>query len=278
MESSPSNDTLSFMNPSDVLPYLNSLVATHNAGSIMVGLTGGEPFANPNILGLIEVILEHELNVRLLIITTASGPMWNKKDKLFHLLNDRVTIRVSLDHYTQKKHELRRRSPGQENLPVWEPAIRGLQWLCEMSQYKDFIVGITGQPWSGETYRSLMDGYEALAVSLYLSIDSQDIILFPALIENHDMNESSDFLQEGITQACMDTYKKTLGDFMCSRGGMLVKEGDIVSLTPCTLIPYNHAYRITGSPESIFALEKVTSISLNHKNCMWCLSGGSCSG
>ncbi|MEY4255592.1 MAG: hypothetical protein RLZZ141_819, partial [Pseudomonadota bacterium] len=60
IESSPTNDALSYLTAAEALAYLDEIAAL-NLPVEEIGLTGGEPFMNPYILSLIAVPLQRGL-------------------------------------------------------------------------------------------------------------------------------------------------------------------------------------------------------------------------
>ena len=68
----------------------------------LIGFTGGEPFMNPEIIGMLEDVLSAGCGA--LVLTNAMKPMRKLAAPLLALREtwqDRLRIRVSLDHYTQ---------------------------------------------------------------------------------------------------------------------------------------------------------------------------------
>jgi MoaA/NifB/PqqE/SkfB family radical SAM enzyme len=98
IESSPLNDRLAYISRSGAYQFLKE-AAAH--GSVTeIGFTGGEPFMNPDFLGIVEDALEFGFHV--LILTNAMRPMQRLHRQFHELLRhypDRIAVRVSLDHY-----------------------------------------------------------------------------------------------------------------------------------------------------------------------------------
>src|SRR5207247_7066260 len=75
----------------------------------LIGFTGGEPFMNPELTTMLEDVLSRGLAA--LVLTNAMKPMAKCKPALLRLRDhygDRLTIRVSIDHYGSGVHELER--------------------------------------------------------------------------------------------------------------------------------------------------------------------------
>ena len=104
--SSPTADHFIYLTPDDMAPFLDELTAP-----IEIGLTGGEPFLNPDSIRLCEMALERGHAV--LILTNAMRPMMRPRVQAGLLdLNTRfpgkMTLRVSLDHFTAEGHDAER--------------------------------------------------------------------------------------------------------------------------------------------------------------------------
>ncbi len=125
IESSPRNDRLSYLERSEVRRFLDEARGEHQ-GIEDVGFTGGEPFMNPDIMGMLEDALA--ANYRVLVLTNAMVPMRRHRLALCALnarYPGRLTLRVSLDHFTPEGHE---RIRGRRS---WKPAVDGLKWLSD---------------------------------------------------------------------------------------------------------------------------------------------------
>ena len=99
IESSPKNDRLVYLTRLEVRTFLDETRRLAGA-PIEIGFTGGEPFMNPDILGMIEDCLSADH--RVLVLTNAMKPMQRIKAALLGLnahFPGKLTFRVSLDHY-----------------------------------------------------------------------------------------------------------------------------------------------------------------------------------
>jgi len=122
IESSPDNDRLVYISSQEVATFLDEIAALKLA-TREIGFTGGEPFMNPDFLAMIRDALARGHDV--LILTNAMQPMQRKHIKagLLELLReygDKLSLRVSLDHYTQELHEKER------GLRTWARTLDGL--------------------------------------------------------------------------------------------------------------------------------------------------------
>ena len=99
IESSPRNDRLVYLTAAEVAAYLDE-IERDRLGTRQIGFTGGEPFMNPEMLDMLEDVLER--GFESLVLTNAMRPMMKCADGLLRLREthgDRLTIRVSIDHY-----------------------------------------------------------------------------------------------------------------------------------------------------------------------------------
>jgi len=108
IESSPKNDRLVYLTAAEVADFLDEI----DAGALptsLIGFTGGEPFMNPELPAMLEDVLSR--GVAALVLTNAMKPMAKCKPALLRLRDrygERLTIRVSIDHYGRQVHELER--------------------------------------------------------------------------------------------------------------------------------------------------------------------------
>src|SRR5262249_60988629 len=72
IESTPKNDPLVYLGVNDLRPYLDE-ISRDGLGTEEIGFTGGEPFMNPNIIGLLKECLLRGFCV--LVLTNAMKPM-----------------------------------------------------------------------------------------------------------------------------------------------------------------------------------------------------------
>ncbi len=104
IESSPSNNLLSYISLTEVQGFLNE-VQNNDYGAEEIGLTGGEPFMNPDIIPIMAEILRR--GFKLLVLTNAMKPLQNHSRALLQLkrlYGPQITIRVSMDHYQPERH------------------------------------------------------------------------------------------------------------------------------------------------------------------------------
>ncbi|MBA2772131.1 MAG: radical SAM protein [Sphingomonas sp.] len=259
IESSPTNDALVYLTLAEVEGYLEE---ADGLGTREIGFTGGEPFMNRDMIGMMNSALRRGFDV--LVLTNAMRPMRRLEDQLSDILLEhggRLTMRVSIDHHCQSVHEAER-GPG-----TWGKAIDGLQWLSD----RGFRLAVAGRRLAGESEKDARAGYRRLFAKLGVKVDAGDpsmLVLFPEMDATIDVPE--------ITEACWSIVGVPPGAMMCSSSRMVIKRkgSEQPTVAACTLIPYDDEFamgeRLEGSR---------TRVMLNHPHCArFCvLGGGRCS-
>lgn len=261
IESSPRNDSLVYISTQEVATFLDEAEALGMAPR-EVGLTGGEPFMNPDILAIIETVLAR--GYRVLVLTNAMRPMMKCAAALLSLrerYGDRVAVRVSVDHYSQAGHE------GERGPYSWSRMLQGLKFLSE----NDFCLSVAGRTFADETEASLRSGYRALFKAEGIAMDADDptaLMLFPEMDAAAPVPE--------ITTECWGILGIDPDDVMCASSRMVVKRKGAAAPTvaACTLLPYEAEFDLGPSLAGARG-----SVKLNHPHCAkFCvLGGGSCS-
>jgi len=268
--SSPMNDRLVYMSAIEVAKFLDE---AESLNTREIGFTGGEPFMNGDFLIMLEDALSRGFEV--LVLTNAMQPMQRPKVAAKFLdiqerLGEKLTVRVSLDHYTQKLHETER---GKN---TWEFAIKGLDWLAQ----NGFNITIGGRTCWGESETSSRAGFAALVKQYNWPINTADpraLVLFPEMDEGGDVPE--------ITTACWDILGQKPSNMMCASSRMVVKRKGALHPTvlPCTLLPYEPQFDMGSTLEKASktsgGMFEKGAVKLCHPHCArFCvLGGGSCS-
>ncbi len=261
IESTPKNDALVYLTLTETIEYLDE-IARDNLPTEEIGITGGEPFMNPDIIGIMEESLER--GFKLLVLTNAMRPMMKCETELLRLNNqygDQMTMRVSVDHFKQALHE-EERGPRS-----WEPMMKGLQWLSD----NGFTIDIAGRTRWGENEQELRDGFATFFKTHNIKINAHNkkqLMLFPEMDEHAEVPE--------ITDACWGILGVNPNDMMCASSRMVVKrKGDEKpSIMACTLLAYDQQFNMGSTLK-----EASQSVQLNHPHCAkFCvLGGGACS-
>jgi Radical SAM superfamily len=272
IESSPENDRLSYIARAEVSAYLDEI--DRDGWPVReIGFTGGEPFMNPDIIDMLADALGHGFSV--LVLTNAMQPMLRPRirDGLLALRNDygdRLTLRVSLDHYSQRLHDTER-GPG-----AFAKTVEGIDWLAR----EGFALALAGRTCWGETEERARDGYAALIAERDWPVDASDpaaLVLFPEMDEHADVPE--------ITEACWGILGKDPAEVMCATSRMVVKRKGAASpvVLPCTLLPYDPAFEmgetLREAAQADGGMFATGAVKLCHVHCAkFCvLGGGSCS-
>ena len=262
IESSPRNDRLAYLTRADATRYLDELDGPGWSAE-EIGFTGGEPFMNPEIIGLLRDSLAR--GYRVLVLTNAMRPMMRHQDSLLALKEDygaKLTFRISIDHYTEALHEAERGADS------WGRMMAGFLWLARLG----FSLNVAGRARWQESDAEMRSGYAALFAQHGVSLDAgdlQDLVLFPEMDASRDVAE--------ITTACWGILGVDEASMMCATSRMVVRRKgvDSPSVVACTLLPYAPEFELGETLEAATA----ERVSLNHPHCArFCvLGGGACS-
>jgi uncharacterized Fe-S cluster-containing radical SAM superfamily protein len=257
IESSPKNDRLAYLSAAEVARYLAEIEEAR-LRTELIGFTGGEPFMNRELPAMLDEALSR--GFRAIVLTNAMKPMHKMKPALLRLrqqYGDRLTLRVSIDHYGRAVHELER---GRRS---WGPTIEGLVWLAE----NGFSINVASRYLSGESEPALRRGFARLFAELGVALDADDpvaLMIFPEMDATVDVPE--------ITTACWDILGKSPDSVMCASSRMVVKHKGAAepNVVACTLLPYDRQWDLGPSLAGAH-----DSISLNHPHCAkFCVLGG----
>ncbi|WP_425038850.1 radical SAM protein [Primorskyibacter sp. S187A] len=263
IESSPDNDRLVYITRKEVESYLDQLDA-RGWGVREIAFTGGEPFMNPEMIEMAEAALAR--GYETLILTNAMRPMMRKRmlaglERLQKDYGDKLTLRISLDHWQPEVHDAER------GAGAFEKTLEGMRWLRDAG----VRMAVAGRIVWAESEADARDGYAALYAREGFDIDAQNpgmTVLFPEMDMRVEVPE--------ITTACWGILNKSPQDVMCSSSRMVVKRkgADAPSVLACTLLPYDPQFELGETLE-----EAEREVSLNHPHCAkFCVLGGaSCS-
>jgi hypothetical protein len=272
IESSPDNDRLAYITAKEAARFFEEITSARLPVR-EIGFTGGEPFMNPDIIAMTGDALSRGYAV--LILTNAMQPMMRPRIRsgllaLCDSYGDRLTIRVSLDHYTKTLHETER------GADAFETTLDGIDWLA----WVGFKLALAGRTCWGESEADARAGYAALALERDWPIDAADpgaLMLFPELDERADVPE--------ITEQCWGILGKRPADVMCASSRMVVKRKGSARLVvlPCTLLPYDAAFEmgetLAEAARADGGMFEEGAVKLCHPHCAkFCVLGaGRCS-
>ena len=246
-----------YLRAAEMIAYLDE-IASLGLDTTEIGLTGGEPFMNREIIPMLEAALAR--GFRVLVLTNAMRPMRRFEPDLLRLIGrfgDRLTFRVSLDHHRQEIHEVER------GAGTWTIAMDGLRWLSAAGAR----IAIAARLLPGESPAAARLGFAALGLPIDVS-DPERLVLFPEMDAGADTPE--------ITEACWSILHKSPDSVMCASSRMVVhRRGEPgPRVAACTLLPYDPGFDLGDT-----LAEAARPVSLNHPHCArFCVLGGaSCS-
>ncbi|HBZ44656.1 MAG TPA: radical SAM protein [Maritimibacter sp.] len=262
IESSPTNDRLAYLTAAEVSDYL-AQISERGWPVREIGFTGGEPFMNPEFMAMLRDSLS--AGYEALVLTNAMKPMLRpmQREALAQLIKgfgDKLTLRVSLDHWTAEGHD----------------EIRGPDSFASTKQGLAFLrkhkarVTIAGRARWQETEAEARAGYKVLFEELGLATDPMnpgELVIFPEMDLSVEVPE--------ITTACWGILDKHPDQMMCASSRMVVKRaGEKPSVVSCTLLPYEQEFDLGRR-----LADAEGAVALNHPHCAkFCVLGGaSCS-
>ena len=182
-------------------------------------------------------------------------------DELNKKYPNQLTLRISLDHYTQKVHE-RERGPE-----TFARTLTTMNTLGKMG----FKLAVAGRSLENESREKALQGYQSILDEYEVGItvsDGENIVIFPEMTTDQDVPE--------ITTACWDILNVKANDQMCATERMVIKRKgtDTPVVLPCTLIAYDEQFELGTTLKESFQ-----KVYLNHPYCaQFCVLGGaSCS-
>ncbi len=257
--SSPSNDALVYLTTVDVTGYLDE-IRDRGLGTREIGFTGGEPFMNPNMCEMARAALERGFEV--LILTNAMRPMMRPSVRrdlvaLIAEFGDRLTLRISLDHYSAEKHD------EQRGAGTFDVTLQGMRWLRDAGAR----MSAAGRSLWDENEDETRAGFARLFAGEAFAIDTSDpaaMVIFPEMDETAEVPE--------ITTACWNILDTSPDDVMCSNARMVVrrKGADAPAVLACTLLAYDRQFELGRT-----LAEADRPVALNHPHCAkFCVLGG----
>jgi pyruvate-formate lyase-activating enzyme len=261
--SSPTNDALVYITRAEVETYLDQLEA-RNWGVREIGFTGGEPFMNPEMIDMAEAALARGYAV--LILTNAMLPMMRHSvreglARLDEAYPGQMTLRVSLDHWSEARHDEERGSGS------FAKTLEGMDWLRDAG----IAMAVAARTLWGESESEARARFASLFETRGYRVDAADpgaLVLFPEMDAAVDVPE--------ITTACWGILGKSPDSVMCASSRMVVKRkgAERPVVLACTLLAYDEAFEMGETLQ-----EAERDVALNHPHCAkFCVLGGaSCS-
>lgn len=262
--STPTNDSLVYISAAEVASYLNQL-RERDWPVKEIAFTGGEPFMNPDIIKSMKLSLSEGYNV--LVLTNAMRPMMrpHMQKGLIELNREyhhNLRIRVSIDHYTERRHDQER---GKNSFLI---TLKGMDWLRDQG----ITTAVAGRTIWGEAEKQCRAGFAQLFDKRNYAIDAYDseaTVLFP------EIDPSRTDVPE-ITTACWGILNVRPQDMMCASSRMVIKRKGATrpTVVACTLLPDDPQFDLGPTLKDAEA-----TVHLNHTSCaQFCVLGGaSCS-
>lgn len=229
--------------------------------------TGGEPFLNPDFLEILALGLER---LPCLVLSNATKPLHLKCSELqrFKGMAHDLSFRVSIDSPDESRHD-EGRGAGSFAL-----ALDGVKLLLE----EGFAVSLALHWPKGTKVEDLRAEMVAVLEAHGLPKDLH-MVFFPDFHEPHATVEVPE-----ITEDCMTRYQDEVSrsQFMCAFSRMVIKRGDQLKVSACTLVDddedYDMASVVAGETKGHLERSLEAKVMLRHHRCFSCFScGASCS-
>ncbi len=261
IESSPTNDELLYISKQEVETYLDE-IRDLKLGTRNISFTGGEPFLNKEMIPIIKLCLSRGFEV--LVLSNAYRAIDSYFDELTELNKaypNKLTLRISLDHYTAEMHEVER------GPKTFNRTLVTMKKLFDMG----LNIAVAGRSLANESSAEALMGYQRILDEYEIGIrvvDGKNIAIFPEMTTTTDVPE--------ITTSCWDILHVKPENQMCATERMVVKRKgtDTPVVLPCTLIAYDPQFELGTTLQESFK-----KVYLNHPYCaQFCVLGGaSCS-
>lgn len=254
--SKPGDDRLQLLRFDDAIPFVDEAL---DLGVKQFSFTGGEPFINKDIVGILDYASMHR---PCLVLTNATEPLIKRLQQLEPLRSrpHALSFRVSLDNPDATRHDAGR---GEG---MFASALEGLRRLHDMG----FHVSVASQLVPDVAPDVIAASFAGVFRTAGLPEDLPRIE-FP---EFHPPGACVTPPQ--ITEHCMTAFQtgEIRRSFMCASSKMVVKSGGRMRVYACTLVDDDPDY-ILG--ETLTEAMQI-SVSMKHHRCYSCFKyGATCS-
>jgi len=228
--SNPTNDAYEFLTLDDVIPFLEESEQAPNLQKYW--FTGGEPFANPHFIPILDAAMQRK---PVMVLTNATSPLENKLGQINELVEkygkDKLLLRVSLDSYVKKEHDSER-SIGQSE-SMYDKTLSVLRVLKKIG----VRIAIAGRILEDDKDTA---GHREAKIAPYREtlhekgIDNlEEVLVFPRL---QFPNDSRD--QFEVSANCMKSKTdEEIASWMCSYMRFIVKpKGKKAYVLPCPVV------------------------------------------
>lgn len=256
--SSPTNDALQQMTLEDIEPKLTE---AKELGVSRIYFTGGEPFICQDIIKMIVASLKV---ADVTVLTNATFPIERfipQFKELAEQNTNKLSFRVSLDHYDREKHDAIR---GEG---MFSRTVMNVKKLCAAG-FKPIITA-TAVVYEGSDITS--EEAEKKFIELFKADGSDvDVKILPY---NLEMGANLDRIEKQtpdvfISEDCMKSRKPS--DFQCHNGRTLQKIDGEMKVYPCPIIYNDKNYEMGKQIR-----DSLGKVYLSHKACFdFCYKGG----
>lgn len=255
--SKPGDHRLEQITRAEVAPWVDEAAAL---GVAQFSFTGGEPFINREIFGILQYALARR---PVMVLTNGTRPLRKRWDEVLALRHapHAVRFRVSLDFPDPDRHDAGR-GAGSFRL-----ALESLAMLHEAG----FTVSIARHMTQDEDRDRVEGAFRDWFCQSGLPEDLHQVA-FP---DFHGPSTHPTGVPH-ITENCMTQYQTeaSRAAFMCSFSKMVVKTGGQMRVFACTLVDDDPAYEQGGSLAEALSRR----VMLRHHRCFSCFRfGSSCS-
>jgi MoaA/NifB/PqqE/SkfB family radical SAM enzyme len=243
--SSPRNQTLELLSLDDVKPFLREGA---EMGMEHVYFTGGEPFANREILSMIE---EAGRFAPVTVLSNGTGPIGKYLGDLGRF-KDVLTLRISLDHFDRERHDAVR------GKGTFDATCATVRRLCLLG----FVPVITVTPLVFEATPVTFDEAVRAFESLFEGLDVRIKILPSTLRMGGEVRRTGapgpvPFLTE------RQMAEVNLEDFQCHYSRCVQKIAGRLRVYPCPII-----YNDPGFELGATLRESARRVPLAHHGCV----------
>ena len=254
--SKPGDDRLAFITLDDARPFIDEALTL---GVEKFSFTGGEPFVNPHMVGILAYALDDR---PCLVLTNATEPLQNQFAEIRLLIEkpNPLSFRVSLDYPDPEKHDSGR-GKGNFRLSLWTlSALNNAGFGVSIARLRDI----------DENTETVDSQYRPYFEEAGLPADTR-IVSFPDFMTPGSLPDVPQ-----ITENCMKTYltAEQRSEFMCNFSKMIVKRNGRTGVYACTLVDDDGNYNLGATLTESMKVR----VMLRHHRCYSCFAyGATCS-
>lgn len=260
VDSSPDNNSLEQLMLSDVRQYLEE---ASRYGVRSIYFTGGEPFINREIIPMLQESLRL---CDVTVLTNATTPIvryLNALQTLYQEFGSSLTIRVSMDHYIESRHDAIR------GAGTFRKTVENTMALCRSGMCP--VITVTPEVFRGNHISSTVVAEEFRRLFQEQGADVSVKIL-PAVLEmgaqSERRDEPSPFQQ--VTDERLQQLSIGKESLMCYNGRSVLKKDGVCRVYPCPIIYELPEFDLGATLEESFR----RPVRLAHRACsQYCCIG-----